>query len=1177
MRKITLITLTFLLAFSCFTSAQIEAEYYRSDDSNNVQYNKPITIIYPAEIIDTNGFDLNSVNLKNYIRFTTEDNEVAFSAFNNKPNQITIIPHNDMAGGQYNISLSPLKYKESDELTESFQCEFKVNIYAQQQTVETAYLNSFNYLIENYARGEFPTDTFKRIEEYLLPENLSYLNLEQNQAERMRAVAPIFEGMERNPELAKEMLIQSVNSLGTIEDILPLSDEAEAERMYALASLFISTARQPEIADTLNLLADTLLGIPDDFAALSDKAKAARMNSLGVIFESIARQPEAYRTLLNQGLRYHGAIDFLGNTTSETEAARMMALSNLFEATARQPEAHDSLNIATDTLLGIPDDFSQFDDQVLAARMRAFSSLFESTARQPEMADSMLQQAIRYMGRFKDLSELDSLSERERMISLGLLWGSMARQPEASEKMCSMVDTLMGIPEDFSALSNLGKEGRIIGLDPLFEAMARQPEISFSLLAKSIRFCGTNGQIGELSERAQAYRMHVFGSVFESIARQPEIWKKIDLAAETLLGIPDNFESLTDFMHEGRVHGIERLFESIGRQPEYCDILLTLGKKYLGTFEQTKPIPAKYRFMSVSSLITSMSRQFEYADTLDLAAESLIGVPKDLNNLDDEDILMRFKAIEGLLRYYPETNEEVDYLLNIMYKYLGKWSQINKESKFSEMARLQAAQSLFIKIYESPEKTSEYIAVFDTLLGTTNDFTKLDIEVRYHRQIALYEFYNVYFQSIGTTTTDSLLKAAHKVLGTNTECPIQSWTEAEIRMDVLNHSFEGQYRGFYSKGFIEEEKQFVEFNYKESTIKEQKPKQEALDNESLEELVSIIEEFSGNPNPQFSNNNKVNYSRQMADGHLTNWLKSNEIHDTIIADVRERLLSCYTPEKPILFGAPSDNSIDVPVDYKMHLLFTDIMYAYDSTLISKATIQDSIKLTTIENEPVEFSIEINSNNRTISIIPTEELTHGMQYKLIVPECFINFDDSTANAITNVFKVEKALLKVIAENKEINEGDDIPELTMIFEGFVDNDTEEDITKPEITTEATSTSAADVYPIILSGGSSDKYDFELTNGSLNILETTGIDFSVENTKVKLYPNPATDVLYFETGKDDLQITDIEIINQQGQVVLIKQISASNNISTINISALKVGLYIIYIHLDDQTKVSYKIMKQ
>jgi hypothetical protein len=251
------------------------------------------------------------------------------------------------------------------------------------------------------------------------------------------------------------------------------------------------------------------------------------------------------------------------------------------------------------------------------------------------------------------------------------------------------------------------------------------------------------------------------------------------------------------------------------------------------------------------------------------------------------------------------------------------------------------------------------------------------------------------------------------------------------------------------------------------------------------------------------------------------------------------------------------------------------MYAYDSTLISIATVQDSIKLTTIENEPVEFAVEINSNNRTISIMPSENLTHGKQYKLIVPECFINFDDSIANSVTNVFKVEKAILKVIADDKEINKGAAIPELTMRFEGFVDDDTESAITKPDISTEATSSSAAGTYPIIVSGGNSDKYSFEYTNGILTIVSTTDINFIDGQSKMKVYPNPVYDVLYFEMENADLQVNNIEVINQNGQVILSKQIEDNN--SNIDISMLPNGLYIILFKTDEKSTVSCKIMKQ
>ncbi|NOQ28399.1 MAG: T9SS type A sorting domain-containing protein [Bacteroidales bacterium] len=1193
--KITLITFTLLLTFSCFTFAQIEALYYSCDNSQNIPSNKPITIIYPSEITDTSGLDLNVINLSKYIVFETEENAVAFSAFNDKPNQLTIIPHNDMLGGQiYNISVSPLKFKESGELTESFQCRFNINRYTQEQTVETAYMTSFGNLISSFANGLYPIDTLTKLESYLLPENLSFLNLGSNQAARMRAIAPIFDVMARKPELQEEILAQSINSLGLIDEIGTLSAEAEAERMISLAYLFMATSRQPEIADTLNLLADKLLGIPEDFSTLSDKAKVTRMQSLSMIFDAIARQPEAFRTILNQGLRYHGAIQLLGNTSSEAEGARMRSFAYMFSAIARQPEALDSLILAADTLLGVPDDFTQFDDQVLAMRMQALALIFDASARQPEMADAMLQQAVRYMGSYTDLNPLDSISESMRMYSLRNLWQGIARQPEASEIMCSMVDTLMGIPEDFSALSNFGKEGRIKGLASLFESMARQPEVSDTLISKAIHYCGSAEQVGKLPERALSYGMYVYGSAFESIARQPGIWKKQELAMDTLLGIHNDYSSFTNYIHEGRVRAIEMLFKAISRQPSYCDTLTMLAEKYLGTNEQFSSIPDQSRFYAIGSLIESMLLNFEYADTLDLAAERLIGVPEDFNTLSDEGIYMRFMALNGFLRMYPSDPDILDYTTNILYKYVGKWEQINKENEFSELARIDAFRYLIYEIYNEPSKTSEYLDLFENLLGIS-EFSNLHESVKPKRHQALLEFYLWYNSSIDDTTSDSLYKASKKILGTNTDFPIETWEEAEMRMEALSYLF----REFSnSGGFIKTEPKlnvlgqnkhdknifkgaqtgFFEqnsFDEVETTKDVGKIAGSSINAESLEKLVGVIEEFSGNADFSLGSNSKIDYYRQLADGHLTSWLKSNEIHDTLIADARERILGLYTPETPVLFGAPSHSSVNVPVDYKMHLLFTDIMYAYDSTLISTAVFKDSIKLVTIDNEPVPFSLEVNSNNRTINIVPSEELIHGMQYKLIVPECFINFDDSIANSIANQFKVEKATLKVIAEDKEMNEGDAIPELTMIFEGFVDEDSEENITKPEIATEATSTSSPGIYPIVLSVVSSDKYNFEFVNGSLNIIETTGIDFENDNSDVKIFPNPVSNKLYFKSMKEDLRITDIEIINQQGQVVLKQYVE--DNKSNINISTLQSGFYIVLFKIDDKSTISCKIMKQ
>ena len=89
-------------------------------------------------------------------------------------------------------------------------------------------------------------------------------------------------------------------------------------------------------------------------------------------------------------------------------------------------------------------------------------------------------------------------------------------------------------------------------------------------------------------------------------------------------------------------------------------------------------------------------------------------------------------------------------------------------------------------------------------------------------------------------------------------------------------------------------------------------------------------------------------------------------------------------------------------------------------------------------------------------------------------------------------VTPALLKVIANDATRYVGEANPELTLTYEGFV-NDEDESvlIVAPKATTAATEESEAGTYEITVSGGEAANYEFEYKSGTLTILAVDGID--------------------------------------------------------------------------------------
>mgnify|MGYP002623288496 CR=1 FL=1 len=82
-------------------------------------------------------------------------------------------------------------------------------------------------------------------------------------------------------------------------------------------------------------------------------------------------------------------------------------------------------------------------------------------------------------------------------------------------------------------------------------------------------------------------------------------------------------------------------------------------------------------------------------------------------------------------------------------------------------------------------------------------------------------------------------------------------------------------------------------------------------------------------------------------------------------------------------------------------------------------------------------------------------------------------------------IDKAQLYVVANNQKISLGEDIPELTFDYWGFLlDDDASSLLAQPTVTTTATTDSPAGIYPITVSGAESDKYEIICVEGNLNI---------------------------------------------------------------------------------------------
>lgn len=93
---------------------------------------------------------------------------------------------------------------------------------------------------------------------------------------------------------------------------------------------------------------------------------------------------------------------------------------------------------------------------------------------------------------------------------------------------------------------------------------------------------------------------------------------------------------------------------------------------------------------------------------------------------------------------------------------------------------------------------------------------------------------------------------------------------------------------------------------------------------------------------------------------------------------------------------------------------------------------------------------------------------------------------SAEEVSRSFVVGKATLLVEAVDEQRVYGAVNPDFTLAYSGFVNNDDESVLTEPIASTTATESSDTGMYSIELTGGESNKYDFEFTNGTLTIIK-------------------------------------------------------------------------------------------
>jgi hypothetical protein len=116
----------------------------------------------------------------------------------------------------------------------------------------------------------------------------------------------------------------------------------------------------------------------------------------------------------------------------------------------------------------------------------------------------------------------------------------------------------------------------------------------------------------------------------------------------------------------------------------------------------------------------------------------------------------------------------------------------------------------------------------------------------------------------------------------------------------------------------------------------------------------------------------------------------------------------------------------------------------------------------------------------------------------------------------VVTIKNAILIIKADDKTIFDGDELPELTYSYSGFVGDDTYAIVTSlPTVSTQATATSGVGFYEIAVSGGTAPNYDVENVSGKLTISPT----LKTENGE-----DVAGHITENEEGEVSVMITDL-----------------------------------------------------
>lgn len=209
--------------------------------------------------------------------------------------------------------------------------------------------------------------------------------------------------------------------------------------------------------------------------------------------------------------------------------------------------------------------------------------------------------------------------------------------------------------------------------------------------------------------------------------------------------------------------------------------------------------------------------------------------------------------------------------------------------------------------------------------------------------------------------------------------------------------------------------------------------------------------------------------------------KNNETEDVL---TMQPVISCEATE----ISAPGEYDVTVS---GAEALNYDINYVNGKLVVTEA---DPVILTAKsytreygeDNPAFEFTSEGMALEGTPEIICEATVTSPVgEYPIIIKKGSVtNYNDSYVNG---VLTITKAPLTVSVGNYTKKQYDPMPEFSVTYEGFKNNETKDVLTKqPEVSCEANEDSAPGEYPIAVSGAEAVNYQIQYVAGKLTVTE-------------------------------------------------------------------------------------------